>query len=145
MMIATQMKEYTYKPSGVKVDLLSTHDDGEYHMVRSQTTGKVFFAYKEQLTESVKEPEEGAKPVKQRRGRQIVRSEVPALNRINLNNATPQMLTQILKGVGLKTATEIYELKQSLPGERFTKLDQLRSIKRVDWDEVLADDSIYVE
>jgi DNA uptake protein ComE-like DNA-binding protein len=114
-------------------------------MVRSQTTGKVFFAYKEQLTESVKEPEEGAKPVKQRRGRQIVRSEVPALNRINLNNATPQMLTQILKGVGLKTATEIYELKQSLPGERFTKLDQLRSIKRVDWDEVLADDSIYVE
>jgi len=32
-----------------------------------------------------------------------------------------------------------------LPGERFTKLDQLRSIKRVDWDEVLADDSIYVE
>jgi DNA uptake protein ComE-like DNA-binding protein len=105
----------------------------------------LFFAYKEQLTESVKEPEEGAKPVKQRRGRQIVRSEVPALNRINLNNATPQMLTQILKGVGLKTATEIYELKQSLPGERFTKLDQLRSIKRVDWDEVLADDSIYVE
>jgi DNA uptake protein ComE-like DNA-binding protein len=145
MMTATQMKEYTYKPSGVKVDLLSTHDDGEYHMVRSQTTGKVFFAYRAQLIESTVEPETPTKSVKQRRGRQIVRSEVPALNRINLNNATPQMLTQILKGVGLKTATEIYELKQSLPGERFTKLDQLRSIKRVDWDEVLADDSIYVE
>ena len=144
-MTATQMKEYTYKPSGVKVDLLSTHDDGEYHMVRSQTTGKVFFAYRAQLIESTVEPETPTKSVKQRRGRQIVRSEVPALNRINLNNATPQMLTQILKGVGLKTATEIYELKQSLPGERFTKLDQLRSIKRVDWDEVLADDSIYVE
>jgi DNA uptake protein ComE-like DNA-binding protein len=145
MMTATQMKEYTYKPSGVKVDLLSTHDDGEYHMVRSQTTGKVFFAYRAQLIESTVEPETPTKSVKQRRGRQIVRSEVPALNRINLNNATPQMLTQILKGVGLKTATEIYELKQSLPGERFTKLDQLRSIKRVDWDEVLADDSLYVE
>jgi DNA uptake protein ComE-like DNA-binding protein len=144
-MTATQMKEYTYKPSGVKVDLLSTHDDGEYHMVRSQTTGKVFFAYRAQLIESTVEPETPTKSVKQRRGRQIVRSEVPALNRINLNNATPQMLTQILKGVGLKTATEIYELKQSLPGERFTKLDQLRSIKRVDWDEVLADDSLYVE
>jgi DNA uptake protein ComE-like DNA-binding protein len=145
MMTATAMKEYTYKPSGVKVDLLSTHDDGEYHMVRSQTTGKVFFAYRAQLIESTVEPETPTKSVKQRRGRQIVRSEVPALNRINLNNATPQMLTQILKGVGLKTATEIYELKQSLPGERFTKLDQLRSIKRVDWDEVLADDSLYVE
>jgi hypothetical protein len=53
MMTAIAMKEYTYKPSGVKVDLLSTHDDGEYHMVRSQTTGKVFFAYKEQIIESV--------------------------------------------------------------------------------------------
>jgi DNA uptake protein ComE-like DNA-binding protein len=101
-MTATKMKEYTYKPSGVKIDVLSTHDE-------------------------------------------IVRSEVPALNRVNLNAATPEMLTQILKGVGLKTATEIYELKQSLPGERFTKLDQLRSIKRVDWDAVLADDNIYVE
>ena len=144
-MTATQMKEYTYKPSGVKIDVLSTHDDGEYFMVRSVTTGKVFFAYKDQVAENLKEAEDPAKPVKQRRGRQIVRSEVPALNRINLNNATPEMLTQILKGVGLKTATEIYELKQSLPGERFTKLDQLRSIKRVDWDAVLADDNIYVE
>jgi hypothetical protein len=32
-----------------------------------------------------------------------------------------------------------------MPGERFTKLEQLRSIKRVDWDSVLEDDHIYVE
>ena len=145
-MTATKMKEYTYKPSGVKIDVLSTHDDGEYFMVRSVTTGKVFFAYTgSTCLRPLKKSEDPAKPVKQRRGRQIVRSEVPALNRVNLNAATPEMLTQILKGVGLKTATEIYELKQSLPGERFTKLDQLRSIKRVDWDAVLADDNIYVE
>jgi hypothetical protein len=47
--------------------------------------------------------------------------------------------------VGLKTAKEIVELRQSLPGERFIKLDQLNSIKRVDWDEVFVTGSVYVE
>jgi hypothetical protein len=47
--------------------------------------------------------------------------------------------------VGAKTAKEIIELRQSLPGERFLKLDQLKSIKRVDWDEVFATGSVYVE
>ena len=47
--------------------------------------------------------------------------------------------------MGLKTAKEIVELRQSLPGERFIKLDQLNSIKRVDWDEVFATGSVYVE
>jgi len=144
MTVATS-KEFTFKPNGVKVEVLSTHDDGDYYMVRSLTTGKVFFAYKDQIEEKDKEAPEGEKSVKQRRGRQIVRPEVAAMNRVNLNSATPQMLTQVLKGVGLKTATEIKELQQSMPGERFTKLEQLRSIKRVDWDSVLEDDHIYVE
>jgi hypothetical protein len=55
-MTATKMKEYTYKPSGVKIDVLSTHDDGEYFMVRSVTTGKVFYAYTViNLSETLKE------------------------------------------------------------------------------------------
>ena len=41
-------QDITFTPSGVKVDILSTHDDGEYFMVRSKTTGKVFFAHKNQ-------------------------------------------------------------------------------------------------
>jgi hypothetical protein len=144
MTVATS-KEFTFKPNGVKVEVLSAHDDGDYYMVRSLTTGKVFFAYKDQIEEKDKELPEEEKSVKQRRGRQIARPEVVAMNRVNLNSATPQMLTQVLKGVGLKTATEIKELQQSMPGERFTKLEQLRSIKRVDWDSVLEDDHIYVE
>ena len=114
-------------------------------MVRSLTTGKVFFAHKNQVAEEVKEPEADPKNVKQRRGRQLVKPEVEAFARININSATPQLLTQVLKGVGLKTATEIKELQQGMPGERFTKLDQLRAITRVNWDEVLADDKVYVE
>lgn len=146
MMTTTVSKDVTYKPSGVKVDILSTHDDGEYFMVRSTTTGKVFFAHKNQIEqkEKDKDSEGGAKTVKSRRGRQIVKPQVPAPNRFNLNAATPELLTQILPGVGLKTATEIIELRMSLPGERFTKLEQLRQIKHINWDEILSE-AIYVE
>jgi hypothetical protein len=45
------MSAKVYKPSGVKIDVISTHDDGEYFMVRSNTTGKVFFAHKDQIDE----------------------------------------------------------------------------------------------
>jgi len=148
MMTATAIEQdVTFTPSGVKVDILSTHDDGEYFMVRSKTTGKVFFAHKTQIDQKIaeaKDPSGQAKPVKSRRGRQVVKPQVPAPNRFNLNAATPELLTQVLPGVGLKTANEIIELRMSLPGERFTKLEQLRQIKHINWDEILSD-SIYVE
>jgi DNA uptake protein ComE-like DNA-binding protein len=146
MMTATVSKDVTFTPSGVKVDILSTHDDGEYFMVKSKTTGKVFFAHKNQIEqkEEVTEAETDAKPVKSRRGRQIVKPQVPAPSRFNLNAMTPELLTQVLPGVGLKTANEIIELRMSFPGERFTKLEQLRQIKHIDWDQILTD-SIYVE
>ena len=148
MMTVSEKTEYTYKPSGVKVSVLSVHDDGEYMMVRSETTGKVFFAHKNQLFgEEVGKPGD-AKPVVKRNGRRQLATATPVValeDRVNINTATPQKLTQVLKGVGLKTATEIKELQQSLPGERFTKLDQLRSIAKVDWDAVLEDGAVYVE
>ena len=34
--------------------------------------------------------------------------------------------------------------RMSLPGEKFKNLDQLRKISRVDWDQVIKDDLIYV-
>lgn len=144
-MTAVTTKEYTYTPNGVKIEVISEHDEGEYKMVKSLTTGKVFFAHRNQIAEVEKEAELESKTAKQRRGRQIVKPEVQAFNRVNINSATPQLLTQVLKGVGLKTATEIKELQQSMPGERFTKLEQLRAITRVDWDSVLEGDHVYVE
>ena len=151
------MSAKVYKPSGVKIDVISTHDDGEYFMVRSSTTGKVFFAHKDQVDEFKEDltPKPAANTLQTRRGRRPVKkdaSEVavvkplpPTDNRINLNNLTPEGLTQCLPGVGLKTAKEIVELRQSLPGERFTKLEQLESIKRVEWSEVFATGVVYVE
>lgn len=151
------MAAKVYKPSGVKIDVISTHDDGEYFMVRSNTTGKVFFAHKDQVDEFHEdtEPKPAANSLQTRRGRRTVKKEgeevavvkplPPTDNRINLNNLTPEGLTQCLPGVGLKTAKEIVELRQSLPGERFTKLEQLESIKRVEWSEVFATGVVYVE
>jgi hypothetical protein len=152
------MSTKVYKPSGVKIDVISTHDDGEYLMVRSNTTGKVFFAHKDQVDvfQEDTEPTATSNSVSVRRGRRnfkkdepetplVIKPLPPVDNRINLNNLTEEGLTQCLPGVGLKTAKEIIELRQSLPGERFTKLDQLQSIKRVDWDEVFATGSVYVE
>ena len=45
------MTASVYKPSGVKIEILSEYDEGDYLMVRSNTTGKVFFAHKEQVGE----------------------------------------------------------------------------------------------
>jgi hypothetical protein len=151
------MSAKVYKPSGVKIDVISTHDDGEYFMVRSNTTGKVFFAHKDQIDEFKEDldPKPISNTVQTRRGRRTVKKDEgevavvkplpPTDNRINLNNLTPEGLTQCLPGVGLKTAKEIVELRQSLPGERFTKLEQLESIKRVEWSEVFATGVVYVE
>jgi hypothetical protein len=156
-MLTQPMTASVYRPSGVKIEILSTYDEGDYFMVRSNTTGKVFFAHKDQVGELLdeNEPTLSANHVGTRRSRRNVKSEVektpiikplpPADTRINLNTLTPEGLTQCLPGVGLKTAKEIVELRQSLPGEKFIKLDQLNSIKRVDWDEVFATGSVYVE
>ena len=130
-MTVAQLQEVVFKPSGVKVVILSEHDEGEYKMVRSVTTGKVFFAHKGQIeVVEATEDKPSAKPALKRRGRQLIQPEIPFENRVNINSATPERLTQVLKGVGIKTAVEIKELQQSMPGERFTKLDQLKAISR---------------
>ena len=143
------MSETIYKPSGIKVQVLSKHDEGEYFMVRSNTSGKVFFAHKDQIEDAQDKSSKASEPsLRNRRSKRkvaVVRPQIATDNRINLNTLTPEGLTQVLPGVGIKTAKEIVDLRQSLPGEKFTKLDQLKSIKRVDWDQVFESGDVYVE
>ena len=54
------------------------------------------------------------------------------------------MIADHIKGIGLKTAKDIKDLQLSLSGERFHSLDQLKQIKRVDWDSVFAADLVRV-
>jgi DNA uptake protein ComE-like DNA-binding protein len=64
--------------------------------------------------------------------------------RLNVNLASAEEIAKRVNGVGYATARRVTELRSSLPGERFKELDQLRKIGRVDWDEVFAQDVIYV-
>jgi len=125
-------------------------------MVQSDTSGKVFYAHKDQIQELVAvEGGSDEGPARTRRNRRkvtstkkepiVVKPQVPTDNRVNLNTLTAEGLTQVLPGVGIKTAKEIIELKMGLPGERFSKLDQLKAVKRIDWDEVFSTGEVYVE
>ena len=152
------MTSKIYTPSGIKITVLSIHDDGEYYMVRSDTSGKVFFAHKDQVNDPPEEDkgyDEGVNQGLSRRTQKsfsteapkkvVVKPQVPTDKLINLNTLTAEGLTQVLPGVGIKTAKEIIDLKQGLPGEKFTKLDQLKAVKRIDWDEVFATGDVFVE
>jgi len=65
--------------------------------------------------------------------------------RLNINTASARQIADTLPGVGLKTARDIKDLQTSMPGEKFVRLDQLKSIKRVDWDEIIKENLVRVE
>lgn len=84
------------------------------------------------LAEEKKEAAEAKAPV------------IPPERRINLNLATQQVLTTAIKGIGHSSAKQIIELRSSLPNERFTSWEQLRAVKRVNWDAVIDSDVAWI-
>ena len=64
--------------------------------------------------------------------------------RLNLNMATAEQIQKRLPGVGYSTAKKIVELRMSLSGERFSNLKQLENVPRVNWDQLIADDLIFI-
>lgn len=141
---------YQNKSNGQLVDLISYHD-ADYAMVRT-SNGSVNFVLLADLVSY--EPGKGRtgeappKPVIAGKSdddeESVPVSPIPVDTRLNLNTATAEMIAERIKGVGYSTAKKIVELKVSLPGEKFTTLDQLHRIGRVDWDQVIADDLIFV-
>ena len=69
----------------------------------------------------------------------------PLDTRININTASARQIADSLPGVGLKTARDIKDLQLTLPGEKFQRLEQLKSIKRIDWDEIFKENLVRVE
>ena len=134
---------YKHTKTNARVKVISEWDNGDWFMVEDQD-GRLFTAYKteiapdEQATKTVKTLQ-----VKDKAAKEEPRS-FPPDNRLNINSATAQMIADHIKGIGLKTAREIKDLQMSLSGERFNNLEQLKQIKRVDWDSVLAADLIRV-
>ena len=144
---------YRYKETGAIVEKVSQHGPGIVMCTDAQdevlyveekdliphleaTTEKV--KTEERLTEQLKQ--EGVNPPKP------TKKEIfPVDVRVNINTASARQLADALPGVGLKTAREIKDLQSSMLGEKFIKLEQLRAIKRIDWDELIKDNLIRVE
>jgi len=134
---------YQHKKTGARVKVVSEWDNGDWFMVEDQD-GRLYTAYKTELL-----PDEAAtKKVKALQVKDKASQEEPRTfppdNRLNVNAATAQMIADHIKGIGLKTAREIKDLQMSLSGERFSSLEQLKQIKRVDWDAVFSADLIRV-
>ena len=134
---------YQHKKTGARLKVVSEWDNGDWYMVEDQD-GRLFTAYRTEI-----EPDEDAtKKVKTLQVKDKAAKEEPRTfppdTRLNINSATAQMIADHIKGIGLKTAREIKDLQMSLSGERFNNLDQLKQIKRVDWDAVFAADLIRV-
>lgn len=134
---------HRHSKTGARVKIISEWDNGDWFMVEDQD-GRLYTAYKTELVPD-KEATKKVKTlqVKDKASKEPPRS-FPPDTRLNINGATAQMIADHIRGIGLKTAREIKDLQLSLSGERFTSLNQLRNIKRVDWDAVFAADLIRV-
>jgi DNA uptake protein ComE-like DNA-binding protein len=134
---------YQHKKTGARVKVVSSWDEDEWFLLEDQD-GKLFTCYKTEIKPD-EEAEKKVKPlqIKDAASQEEVR-KFPPETRININTATPQMIADHIKGIGLKTAKDIKDLQMSLSGERFANLEQLKQIKRVDWDSVLAADLVRV-
>ncbi len=144
---------YQYKPTGSLVEKISQHGDGIIMCIDSQdevlyveeselvphldaTSDQV--KTEERLTEQLKA--EGVNPAKPTK-----KETFPIDVRLNVNTASARQIADALPGVGLKTARDIKDLQSSMLGEKFIKLEQLKSIRRVDWDELIKENLIRVE
>ncbi len=144
---------YQYKPTGGLVEVISQHGEGIMMCVDAQD--EVIYADESDLTpqidattEKIKTEErltaelaaEGVKPAKL-----TTRETFPIDVRVNINTASARQIADSLPGVGLKTARDIKDLQTTCSGERFQKLEQLRSIKRVDWDQIFKENLVRVD
>ena len=143
MSTSTEEILHRHKKTGARVRIVSEWDQGDWFMVEDQD-GRLYTAYKTELApdqEATKKVQ--TLQVKDKAAKEEPRS-FPPDQRLNVNSATAQMLADHIKGIGLKTAREIKDLQMSLSGERFHSLEQLKQIKRVDWEAVLAADLVRV-
>ena len=134
---------YQHAKTGARLKVISEMDDGDWLMVEDQD-GRIFTVYKTEIKEDL-DAEKKVKTlqVKDRANDEEPR-KFPPETRLNINSATPQMIADHIKGVGMKTAKEIKDYQMSLSGERFKSLEQLKKIPRVDWDAVISANLIRV-
>ena len=132
--------------TGKLVEFISKHDK-EYAMVRD-AGGAITYVTLEQLVPYDKDKGRMTKvkaPILEVPEEQAPKTVVPLEDRrLNLNTATAEVIQKRLPGVGYATAKKIVELRMSLSGERFNNLKQLENIPRVNWEQLIEEDLIFI-
>lgn len=133
--------------TGKLVEFISKHDK-EYAMVKD-AAGSVTYVDLHSLvpydTEKGRLSKVTAPEIAPPPEEQAPKTVVPQEDRrLNLNAATPAQISKRLPGVGYATAKKIVELRMSLSGERFTNLKQLDNIPRVNWEQLIEEDLIFI-
>lgn len=142
------MALYQNKRNGQIVEFINYHDK-EWAMVKNATGSIQYVALTDLVSYEPGKGRTGETPQPQIAGNQIDEDAIPETvipvdTRLNINAASAEAIAKAIKGIGYATAKKIVELRMSLSGERFSNLEQLRRIGRVDWDQVIADDVLYV-
>ena len=144
---------YQHKVTGGLVEKISQHGEGIFMVVNAND--EVDYVHEDDLiphldatNEKIKTEErltaelqssgdKSAKPTN--------RETFPLDRRLNINTASARQIADTLPGVGLKTARDIKDLQTTMTGERYTKLEQLRGVKRIDWDAIFKENLVRVD
>ena len=144
---------YQHKVTGGLVEKISQHGEGIFMVVNAND--EVDYVHEDDLiphldatNEKIK-TEERLTAELQSSGDKIAkptnRETFPLDRRLNINTASARQIADTLPGVGLKTARDIKDLQTTMTGERYTKLEQLRGIKRIDWDAIFKENLVRVD
>ena len=133
--------------TGKLVEFISKHDK-EYAMIRD-SAGNVSYVGCDHLvpydTEKGRLSKIAAPEIAVEKEEKLPERVVPLEDtRLNLNTAPPEQIAKRLPGVGYSTAKKIVELRMSLSGERFSNLKQLENTPRVNWEQLIEEDLIFI-
>ena len=144
---------YQHKVTGGLVEKISQHGEGIFMVVNAND--EVDYVHEDDLIPHLEATNEKIKTEERltaelqssgdKSAKPTNRETFPLDRRLNINTASARQIADTLPGVGLKTARDIKDLQTTMTGERYTKLEQLKGIKRIDWDAIFKDNLVRVD
>ena len=144
---------YQDKITGGLVEKISQHGEGIFMVVNAND--EVDYVHEDDLiphidatNEKIRTEERLTAELKatgDKNAKPTNKETFPLDRRLNINTASARQIADSLPGVGLKTARDIKDLQTTMTGERYTKLEQLKGIKRIDWDAIFKENLVRVD
>ena len=144
---------YQHKVTGGLVEKISQHGEGIFMVVNAND--EVDYVHEDDLiphidatNEKIRTEERLTAELKatgDKSAKPTNKETFPLDRRLNINTASARQIADSLPGVGLKTARDIKDLQTTMTGEIYTKLEQLKGIKRIDWDAIFKENLVRVD